>query len=170
MSSEFLVNVTAKDRRIVGEPDSGTRMYRQEGSAEQGSRWLDYLHERFERLVSPGGVYVYLPITRAGVHKRLKSGKMTAFLFHVTGRERTFWGKDRKVKAQPYVYIPVIECKAWAAEVASRPENFEAFLLDIRKRDWEQDFIDYDPKDKGRKDVRNGRDLTIKEIIDILFK
>ena len=170
MSSEFLVNVTAKDRKIVGEADPGTHIYRQEGSAEDCAKWFDHISERFSPLVSPGGVYVYVPVSRAGVHKRLKAGKMTAFLFHITSRERTFWGNPRKLKAQPYGYIPVIECKAWAAEVASRPENFEAFLDGIRKEDGKQDFIDRDPKDKGRKDVRSGCDLTIKELIGILFK
>jgi hypothetical protein len=169
MSSEFVVKITAKDRRMIGEADAGTHIYRQEGSAEECARWFDYISERFSPLVSPGGVYVYVPVSRAGVHKRLKAGKMTAFLFHITSRERTFWGKPRKLKAQPYGYIPVIECKAWAAEAASRPENFEAFLNDVRKDDWNQDFIDRDPRDKGRKDVRNSNDLTIKEVIDLLF-
>lgn len=164
-----LVEVTSKDQEVVGQPDEGTRIYRQQGSEEECAKWFDYVHERWDHTVSPGGVSMYLPVSRAGVHKRLKSGKMTAFLFHVTHRERTFFGRDRAVKSQPYIYIPVIECKAWAAEVASRPENLEAFLANVSEKDLDQTFLNRDPRDKGKREVRQEKDLTIPEAIKLLF-
>jgi hypothetical protein len=147
METDLHVTVTAKDREIVGETDPSTRMYRQSGSQEGSRRWYEYISDRWGPLVSPGGAAMYVQVSRAGIHKRLKAGKMTAFLFHVTGRERTFSGKERTVKSQPYVYIPVIECK----------------------KDWDQDFVDRDPKDRGKKDVRSEMDLTVRETVELLI-
>ena len=179
METDLHVTVTAKDREIVGETDPGTRMYRQSGSQEGSRRWYEYISDRWGPLVSPGGAAMYVQVSRAGIHKRLKSGKMTAFLFHVTGRERTFSGKERTVKSQPYVYIPVIECKVWATEVAMRSmdaenlseDEFNALCdeIDGSKKDWDQDFVDRDPKDRGKKDVRSELDLTVRETIELLI-
>ncbi|MEO6846581.1 MAG: hypothetical protein ABI254_04935 [Chthoniobacterales bacterium] len=127
------------------------------------------MHDRWDHTVSPGGVSMFLPVSRAAAHKRMKAGKLTAFLFHVTHRERTFFGNSRQVKAQPYVYIPVDECKAWAAETVMRPENFEQFMRSVYESDFDQSFIDRDPSDKGRSDVRSELDLTLVEVIGILF-
>ena len=112
---------------------------------------------------------MFLPVSRAAVHKRLRAGKLTAFLFHVTHRERTFFGRTREVKAQPYVYIPSAECKAWAAEVALRPENLQHFLQSVSKDDWGHDFIVRDPKDNGNPNVRSELDMTLTEAIRFLF-
>jgi len=163
------VEITSEDERVVGPSDDGTRIRRQHGSEEQCADWFDYIHERFGNTVSPGGVSMFLPVSRAAVHKRLKSGKLTAFLFHVTHRERTFFGRERSVKAQPYVYIPVSECKAWAAEVALRPENLQSFLRSLGASDEGQEFLERDPGDKGNRSVRHEKDMTIPEVVKFLF-
>jgi hypothetical protein len=135
-TARALVSLTAKDRRMIGKADPSTRLFRREGSAEDAAEWLEYIMRRFGPSVSPGGVNVYVPVSRAGVHKRLRSGKLTAFMFHVTHREKTFFGRDRVVKAQPYVYIPVSECKAWAAEVEERCRKQKYIAeLDTKKSD-----------------------------------
>jgi len=176
MRNDLKVNVTAIDRAIVGSPDPKTLIYRQSGSVEQSRRWFEYIEEKFGPLVSPGGAVMYVSVSRAGVHKRLKAGKMTAFLFHVTGREKTFSGKERTVKSQPYVYIPVIECKLWATEVAMRKVDVDQLseaefneLCDEAEGDLDENFLDRDPKDQGRKDVRSELDLTVREAFGLLI-
>lgn len=165
----MFVEILADDVEVVGPSDDGTRIRRRQGSEEECAEWFEYIHERFGNTVSPGGVSMFLPVSRAAVHKRLKSGKLTAFLFHVTHRERTFFGRTREVKAQPYVYIPVIECKAWAAEVALRPENLAAFHAAIRAEDEDQNFLVRDPKDKGNRGVRSELDMTLGEAVEFMF-
>ena len=169
MSTETtIVEITKKDEEIVGTPDEGTRIYRQEGSEEDCAKWFEYICERWDTTVSPGGVHMYVPVSRAAVHKRMKTGKLTGFFYHVTHRERTFFGSDRKVKDQPYIFIPVLECKAWAAEVAKRPENFEAFVKSLTQEDLDGHYLLQDPKDKGRKrkDFRYANDLTLPEFLE----
>ena len=50
---------------------------------------------------------MFVPASRAAVHKRMKEGRLTAFCFHVVHEEKTFFGNVRKAKATPFVYIPV---------------------------------------------------------------
>jgi hypothetical protein len=169
-SRSHLETVTEADRLTVGNPDPGTLIYRREGSEEEGAKWFEYVQFCFGPAVSPGGVSLYVPVSRAAVHKRLQAGLMTAFLFHTTHREGTFWGKERTVKTQPYVYIPVSECKVWAAEIVARPENFNAFLKSLRSQDFDDDFLQNDPSDIGRRDIRRESEFSIPQLVKLLFK
>src|SRR5689334_9173252 len=109
MSTNDSQNIPKKLREIVGPADDGTRIHRREGSDEEIGAWFDALCEEYpEGLVSPGGVAMYAPVSRTGVHKKLKEGKLTAFCFHVTKTERSLFGYQKKKKERPYVYIPVI--------------------------------------------------------------
>jgi hypothetical protein len=65
----------------------------------------------------PTGVVLFVPVSRAGVHKRIKEGKLTAFFFYITSEETTLFGSKRKAKQRPYIAVSVSECKAWAAEM-----------------------------------------------------
>src|SRR5271154_5785276 len=67
-----------------GKPGSGTRIYRRDGSQEESAVWFDVLTELIGPSVSPGGVGMYCPVSRAAVYKRVKEGKLSMFLFHVT--------------------------------------------------------------------------------------
>ncbi len=131
---------------VVGKPDPDTRIYRREGSDEDSGPWFDALCEHFpgEGFVSPGGVGMYAPVSRSGVYKRLKEGKMTAFCFHVVEAKRSIFGYQDKLKKRPYVYIPVSECKAWAEELKTRPDRKEAYLEAAggEKPDHEGEFLD----------------------------
>lgn len=146
---------------IVGVPDEGTRLFRREGSTEECSVWLESIMEKVGPCVSPGGVSMYAPVSRAGVHKRLRAGKMTAFLFHMTRRETSFFGMERTLKQQPYVYIPVSECKAWAEELKRRCDDRQAQTdaAGGEKPDWHGDFLRSDPKDKRKQGVKYVDDL-----------
>ncbi len=77
---------------VIGEPDEGTRLYRKEGDEDEKGFWFDALTEVFGSLVSPGGVALYAPVSRAAVHKRLKEGRMTAFCYHVKRTRKGFFG------------------------------------------------------------------------------
>lgn len=103
--------------KVIGDPDPGTRMYRRYGRRDDFQAWWDAVCEICgeESSVSPGGVALYARVSRAGVHKRMKDGRLTGFLFHpVQGYSR--WTKREILDnaGQPYIYIPGDECKQWA--------------------------------------------------------
>jgi hypothetical protein len=114
--------------------------------------WYEAICEGFpdDSFVSPGGVGMFAGVSRPAVHKRLKEGKLTAFSFHVTRATQSIFGYQKKIKQLPYMYIPVSECKAWGAELKSRPDRREAMLEAAGgpKPDWQGEFLDTDPKDK----------------------
>jgi hypothetical protein len=171
-------------RKIVGEPTPGTRAYRREGTHEECSRWLEALGEHFKGDVgiSPAGVSMFVPVLRAGVHKRIKDGKLTAFFFYITRVESTFFGTKRKVKLRPYIVLSVSECKAWAAEMKRRlgyVDEPDESLIEQRKKlkpvaaadepktrkeaEEAEEFVTIDPKDKGNRKVRYEKDTFDRE-------
>lgn len=160
-------------KTIVGEPDPGTRIYRIEGSDAEVGQWYEAICECFpdDSFVSPGGVGMFAGVSRPAVHKRLKEGKLTAFFFHVTRATQSIFGYQKKIKQLPYGYIPVSECKAWGVELKSRPDRREASLEAAggSKPDWQGEFLDTDPKDKGNKAVQYGEPFTREDAIS-LFK
>ena len=150
---------------LIGSADEGTRMFRAEGNHAEMRRWFDALCECIGPCVSPGGAAVYAKVSRAAVYKRMKAGGLTAFCFHIIGKTKTVFGKEKKLKEWPVVYIPVAECKAWGAELDERGARIEAnrgttedeAALEAGEFDEDSpspDFVHYDPKDKKRKDVK----------------
>jgi len=150
---------------LVGACDEGTRIFRAEGNHAKMRRWFDALCEYIGPCVSPGGAAVYAKVSRAAVYKRMKAGGLTAFCFHIIGKTKTAFGKEKKLKEWPVVYIPVAECKAWGAELDERGARIEAnrgtpedeAVLEEAEFDETSpspDFVHYDPKDKKRKDVK----------------
>jgi hypothetical protein len=151
----FVVEIPDALNPLVGEADPGTRIFRREGSNDECGDWFNILDEHFGPLISPGGVGVYVPVSRAGVHKRLKAGKLTGFFFHVTSEGKTIFGRKRKIKEQPYIYIPVSECKAWGKELEARSDRAKAIEeAEGDADDYNGDYIDFDPKDKGNPGVK----------------
>jgi len=116
------VEVTKHDRALVGKPKPGTRIFHQSGPAEESGVWFERLTQRYpgESFVSPGGVSMFAPVSRAAVYLRINSGKLTAFCYHPSKFSKTLFGGVRKSRTTPYVYIPVSECKAWAKELKDR--------------------------------------------------
>jgi hypothetical protein len=152
---------------IMGVVDEGTRIFRAEGNHEEMQRWFDALCQHIGPSVSPGGAAVYAGVSRAGVYKRMKTGGLSAFCFHITGKKKTIFGGEKKLKELPLVYIPVSECKAWGAELEERGARIEANRgtaedetaldeADPEDNDANRDpgFVHFDPKDKGRRDVK----------------
>lgn len=122
------VVVTDALRPVVGQPEPGTRIYRREGADAEMADWYDAICAGVEaRLVSPGGVSMFAPVSRAAVYKRLKEGRLTAFAFHVVEQKRGLFGRVRAVRQKtPYLFVPVSEAKAWSAELAGRADRIAA--------------------------------------------
>lgn len=161
---EFVV-IPATFAALAGAPDEGTRMFRAEGDHAAMRRWFDSLCQHIGPCVSPGGAAVYAGVTRAGVYKRMRAGGLTAFHFHIVGKTKTIFGREKKLKEWPLCYIPVEECKKWGAELEVRAVRIEANrgtsedeaaldAADPGEDNPSPDFIHYDPKDKGRRDVK----------------
>src|SRR5437667_1868251 len=106
--------------------DEETLTYRAMGDPRAMCIWLDAICEHAGPCVSPGGAAVYAKVSRAAVYKRMKSGGLTAFCFHITGKTKTIFGRERKLKEWPLCYIPSSECKAWGAELDERAARIEA--------------------------------------------
>lgn len=173
---EFPFIEVPKDlRKIVGEPTTGTRAYRREGTHAKCGQWIEDLglHYKGDVGISPAGVTMFVPVQRAAVHKRIKEGKLTAFFFYITRIDSTFFGSKRKVKLRPYILLSMSECKAWVAEIKRRmgyvDEPGESLMEQRKKlkpaavadepktrKEVEEalDFTDTDPKDKGNRKIR----------------
>jgi hypothetical protein len=153
MATEFpYLQVTTPERKkLVGKPDKGTRIYRREGTYKESGEWCVAMDEVFkDQFVSPGGVCMFVPVSRAAVHKRINEGRLTALFFHVVHDERTFFGNVRKAKATPFVYIPVSECKAWGKEIEEKRGQVET----IGRSGASQELPVKDPEDRKSRKVR----------------
>lgn len=131
---------------IIGERDGDSHVYRKSGSQEESSVWFDALHKIVGQTVSPGGVGMYCPVSRAAVYKRIKEGNLSLFLFHVTKRTTTLFGGKKVVREKPYSYIPVSEVRAWRKDLEERAiaqGNVTREQLEGARPDWEGDFVDW---------------------------
>ena len=172
MSTGFpYVEIPEEFKNELGKPDVGTRRYRRDGSDEDVGPWYDALCDAFphDKFISPGGVSMYAPVSRAGVHKRLKEGKLTVFMFHVVESKRSMFGYQKKLKHLPYAYIPVSECKAWAKELEGRPQP-ERDKEAAGDGDFEGHFLDKDPADKANKSIQYEHEEMTSEKLKILVQ
>ena len=169
------IEVPKELHKIVGEPTLGTRAYRREGTFEECGEWFEALGEYYKGDVglSTSGVILFVPVSRAGVHKRIKEGKLTAFFFYVTSEETRLFGAKRKAKQRPFIVVSVSECKAWAAEIKRkvgyvdepnesplrlwdrlRPVSIKEEPKTREEAEAADDFANKDPKDKGNPKVK----------------
>jgi hypothetical protein len=77
----------------------------------------------------------------------MKEGKLTCFLYDITRRERTFFGRTKEVRELAIAYIPVSECKAWGKEIMERAiEQGKVTREELEgdKPDWYGDFLQPD--------------------------
>jgi hypothetical protein len=162
----------------VGQPTHGTRAYRREGTYNECGEWFETLAEHYKGDVglSTGGVIMFVPVSRAGVHKRIKEGKLTAFFFYVTHEETRPFGAKRTAKERPFILVSVSECKAWAEEMKRKvgfvdDPNQTPFLESTRllreslreggdeptsakEENEAYEFVNKDPKDQGNRKVK----------------
>jgi hypothetical protein len=169
MAKDFpFVKIPPELSKVIGKATPGTRVFRREGSQKESGHWFDVIMRHMEEgCVSPGGVAMYVPVSRAAFHHRLKNGLLTVFTFYVVEDEKSFFGTTRKRKIRPYVYIPVSECKAWAEELKRRQGIPDEPTTEKEIGD-AYEFLLKDPKDKGRKDVVYGKKMTPEEIVELV--
>jgi hypothetical protein len=138
-------------RAKIGEPHPpNTRMFCRIGREADYAQWWDAICEICgeEGSVSPGGVAMYAEVSRAGVHKRMKEGRITAFLFYlVKGRSRWTRREVLEGTGMPYIYIPGEECRAWAKLIKERATRAEAVREAVGDGDRDGEFM----RLKGRK-------------------
>ena len=97
----------------------------------------------------------------------MKAGKLTAFCFHVVENKRTLFGYQKKLKKNPFVYIPVSECEAWARELEQRSDRQS--VENYTREDWDGDYVESDPKDKGDSSVEYvDQQVSAKEVAILL--
>lgn len=170
MSTPFpFVEIPKDMESIIGVPDDGTRMYRHEGSQEESGAWFELLTEIVGPTVSAGGVSMICPVSRAAVHKRIKEGRLSIFLFHVTYRKTTLFGENKILRQEPYGYIPVSECRAWREELEAKavsqgkitPEELEG-----SKPDWNGEFMNWRNKSErpGLLDYLKSQNMTLADL------
>lgn len=124
MTKEFpFVEIPNHLKEVVGNPDEGTKIYRRFGTEEDIEEWFNAVCEicHGDGSVSPGGVSMYAKVSRPAVHKRLKEGRLTGFMFHKI-KNGKFLKSRKKLDegGHPYICIPVSECKAWAEKMKKR--------------------------------------------------
>lgn len=139
---------------MVGDPEPGTRIYRREGADTEMVGWYDAICDAVEpRLVSPGGVSMFAPVSRAAVYKRLKEGRLTAFAFHVVAQKHGLFGRVRAVRQKtPYLFVPVSEAKAWSVELAGRADRVAAMTeAQGETADLNADFLEHPSDRRGKR-------------------
>ena len=145
------VEIPEEVASVVGERDEGTRMYRREGSEEESGFWFEAMEDIIGKAVSPGGVSMFCPVSRAAVHKRMMEGRLSAFLFHTKEIKTNWFGKKRVIRKSPYILVPVSEAKAWKEELekeALRRGYVSKEELEGNEPDWHGEFLEW----KNKKD------------------
>lgn len=142
---------------VLGEQDPGTRIFRRRGSESEYASWWDAVCEICgeEGSVSPGGVAMYARVSRAGVHKRMREGRLTAFLWHTVKGVSRWTGREKlEGNGYPFIYIPGIECRAWAKLIEERASKAEALAECVGDGDMDGSFL----RAKGRKGTKRKGD------------
>lgn len=158
MSTDFpFVEIPNEMEPFIGKRDEGTHIYRKDGPEEECAPWFDLLTDLIGPSVSPGGVGMYAPVSRAAVHKRIKEGKLSMFLFHVTHKRTTLFGKSKTTRESPFGYIPCSEAKAWGKEIEARAVRqgvITAEELEGSKPDWHGEFMEWRNKWERESEAR----------------
>ena len=105
---------------VIGERDGDSRVYRKRGPAEDSGLWYEIVSRFAGPSVSPGGVIMYCPVSRAAIYKRMQDGNLTAFNYYPTGKKTRYFGGLFVEREMPYCYIPISEAKAWRKELEER--------------------------------------------------
>lgn len=152
MTTDFpFVEIPEKLADAIGRPEAGTRIYRKSGTQEEVGKWFSLLSRVVGPTVSPGGVIMFCPVSRAAVHKRTKEGKLSIFLFHVTKQKKGIFGKTKVIRNAPYGYIPVSEAEAWRREIEERAVQNEEITreeLEGTRADMDDEFLQWPDKNE----------------------
>jgi len=140
MSKEFpFVEIPDELLPVIGELRGNTRIYYTKGSADGLAEWYQAISSVFPNLVSPGGVSMFAPVTRAAVNKRIREGRLTSFSYYSEESMKGLFFNLKESRKTPFVYIPVSECIAWAKEIEERMirlGKISKVELEGEKPDW----------------------------------
>jgi len=170
MLEEFLfVEVPREMLPVIGQRIGTSRMYKKLGTHEELAAWYEALTEVIGPSLSPGGVRMYCPVSRAAVHKRIKDGRLSCFSYYTERKETNIFGRAKDVREiTPYAYIPTSECKAWRQELLSREtKDDEKLALEMEgaKPDWTGEFLDWESRWQREQEAEGGprdRNFTVK--------
>ena len=122
-SIPFVV-VPAKLAKSVGKPGSRTRRYEMVGGHPELQTWLSILGEQFVGDLLPlNWCPEYVGVTRAAIHKRIKAGNLTAFVFCLVGKPFTVFGAKYAITRQEFAYVLRSECDAWQKQLLERRDR-----------------------------------------------
>ncbi len=158
MKKEFpYVEIPDKLRRFIGDQDEGTRIFRRFGTENDYRVWYHAVARicKAGGLVSPGGAAGYARVSRAGLHKRLKEGRLTVFIFHEIKDSRLLKGRKSLVDGRlpSSGYVPISECKAWAADLEGKSiEEIEKEAMG--DYDWKGKSLMAPPRRKWQRQVK----------------
>jgi hypothetical protein len=96
------------------------------------------------------------------------------FLFHVTHRKTTLFGKTKTLRESPYGYIPVSEAKAWRHELeerALRQGTISQEELEGARPDWHGEFLEWQNEKEriGDFDEMNSDRVTVTDLMKALI-
>ncbi len=95
-------------------PAEGTRVYREDGGWRAFRLWLMEMRQLFQGDLIPfEWVAQFVGVTRAAVHKRIKSGQLTIFTFGMEETVKGVLGGERKRMRQEFKYAVLTECHFW---------------------------------------------------------
>ena len=155
----------------IGEPDPGTHIYRKSGPDEDMSKWFAHLSSLIGPTLSPGGVCMYCPVSRAAVHKRAKEGKLSMFLYHPDYSKQSLFGKEKKIRKRPYGYIPLSEIQAWRREIEERVAKQGKYTqeeLEGKKPDHDGDFLEWPVKSERQGMLDVLREMGVASPIELV--
>lgn len=151
VNEDELKSVIARPE-IFGSPDETGMVFQKEGPESEVSYWFEAVDELFGPMVSPGGVCMYAPVSRPAIHKRIKEGKMLAFVYQPTTEKASWFGTKRTKRESPYCLVPVSEAKKWRKELEERALDRGIVTieeLEGQVPDWHGQFLKW--KDKQGK-------------------
>jgi hypothetical protein len=105
---------------VVGDYDEETRSYHAYGEESQVGYWYEALNKCVRGVVPSSGVSMFVPVSRAAIHNRIKDGRFTVFYFHSKPATNGLFRNKKEARESAYIYVPVSECKAWAEVVKDK--------------------------------------------------
>lgn len=158
------VQVTQEQQAIVGSLRSG-RTFCRVGNEKDFRGWYDVLAEAFGPMMQPGEVGLYLDVSRTTVSKRVESGRLTAFVFQVSGEEE----RTRTLRQRDVTLIPWTECRGWDAERKKRMED--ALREEVREGEDEVERLqrEVQAKDQQAEEYRKQTDRVMEILANRRF-
>lgn len=107
--------------KVVGPPDEDTRIFRQSGIQMSFHSWMFNLQDEMKgNLIPSNWVPEFVGVSRAAVHKRIKAGRLTMFVFDLMDHKLTVLMKYKEVRICDFSYCVRSECFAWYEEIMFR--------------------------------------------------